>query len=133
MNKKLITVIIDGSADRGQEALEPLQSDPFGTPDTCPGLVVTERDLCAVHRAVVENQQPDHREQDQQMELPVSAEVPHKRAQSRRRCLSGTDADGFDFLFHFGDHSSLAARPSDARFAAGSVCGGRLALRDRIH
>ena len=63
----------DHSAERGRrkEPLKPLQSDPFASEEALRGLVVSERDLNAVHRDVLIDDRNDNRNQKHQIQLPV--------------------------------------------------------------
>ena len=55
----------------GEELLKPLQAHPLRSSDTVSGPILTEGNLCTIHRPEVENSNVDNWNQNQQMELPL--------------------------------------------------------------
>ncbi|MCD7857426.1 MAG: hypothetical protein LUG55_06445 [Clostridiales bacterium] len=57
-----------------EESLEPVKPHPFAAQIALAGLKVTEGDLDAVHGDVLVNDGDDHRDQQQQVKLPVGGQ-----------------------------------------------------------
>ena len=58
---------------RIEEALEIGQADPGAALNAESGRILTEGDLGAIHRGVTEDDQPDERQKEQDVKLPVAA------------------------------------------------------------
>ncbi|MCD7837597.1 MAG: hypothetical protein LUG65_01640 [Clostridiales bacterium] len=71
-----------------EEPLEPFQTHPFAAQIASAGLEVAEGDLDAVHGDVLVNDGDDDRDQQQQVELPVSCQ-PFAQRQLFCGCYGG--------------------------------------------
>ena len=60
---------------RIEEALEVSQADPGAALNAEGGRILAEGDLRAIHRGVAEDDQPDERQKEQDVELPVAADA----------------------------------------------------------
>src|SRR5699024_8885624 len=70
--------------ERAEEPLEVLESRPRAAGDPAGGDEVLERDLHAVHRHIVEDQEEDQRRGGQQVQLPAGGEAPAQPAPAAR-------------------------------------------------
>ena len=80
---------------RGEEPLEPFETDPLAAPDAAAGLEIAEGDLDAVHGAVLVHNGDDDRDQQQKIQLPVFFQprfqrlAVHEGRVFARFCLGG--------------------------------------------
>ena len=83
--------VLDHSATGrgGEEPLEPFQAHPLAAQIAAGRLEVPEGDLDAVHRNVLVHEGQHHRDQQQQVQLPVVRDAPPHGFPPRRRGLGG--------------------------------------------